>query len=136
MPSSQNLALKFKANFWDEGNSRWRYIYNIPYKPFKIFSCSSSLELTQNQRDLSGAVSNFHPLYFGWELYMRGNHHGYSYIINDAFCSESEIVNLYFVSVNNNKLSSFIFWLGIINESNIWQGPYFKDALFENGAIP
>ena len=69
MPSCQKLALNC--------NSRWRYqgskFDSIPYKPFKICSCSSSLELTQNQRDLYGAVSNFHTLYFGWEIHLRGN---------------------------------------------------------------
>ena len=86
MPSSQNFALNC--------NSRWRYkgskFDSTPYKPFKICSSSFSLEPTQNQRDLYGAVLNFHPLYFGWELQLlRGN---------------------------------------------FWQGPLFKDALFENGA--
>ena len=45
----------------------------IPCKPFKICSGSFSLEPAQNLRDLYGAVSNFHPLYFGWELQLRGN---------------------------------------------------------------
>ena len=40
-------------------------------KPFKICSGSFSLELTQNYRDLYGAVSNFHPLYFSWEKHME-----------------------------------------------------------------
>ena len=69
MPSYQKLALKY--------NSRGRYkgskFDSIPYKPFKICSGSFSLEPAQNQRDLYGAVSNFHPLYFGWELQLRGN---------------------------------------------------------------
>ena len=66
MPSHQKLVLNC--------NSRWRYkgskFDRIPYKPFKICSGSFSLEQAQNQR---GAVSNFHPLYFGWELQLRGN---------------------------------------------------------------
>jgi len=37
------------------------------------------------------AVPNFHPLYFDWELQLRGN---------------------------------------------FWQGPFLKDAVFENGAKP
>ena len=46
MPSSQKLALKFKANFWDEGNSRWRYIM---YKGSKIDTCSiPSVQTLQN----------------------------------------------------------------------------------------
>ena len=85
MPSSQKLALNC--------NSRQRYkgskFDSIPYKSFKLCFSSFSLELTQNQRDLYGAVPKFHPLYFGWELQLRGN---------------------------------------------FWQGPIFKDALFENGA--
>ena len=84
MPSSQKLALN--CNF------RWRYkeskFDSIPYKPFKICSSSFILEPTQNQRDLYGAISNFDPLYFGWELQLRGS---------------------------------------------FWQGPFFKDALLENG---
>ena len=83
MPSYQKLALNC--------NSLWRYkgseFDSIPYKPFKICSGSFSLEPAQNYRDLYGAVSNFHPLYFGWELQLRGN---------------------------------------------FWQGPYSKDALFQN----
>ena len=84
MPSYQKLALN--CNF------RWRYkgskFDSIPYKPFKICSGSFSLEPAQNWRDLYGAVSNFHPLYFSWELQLR---------------------------------------------DNFWQGPFYKDALFENG---
>ena len=85
MPSYKKWAMNY--------NSRWRYkgakFDSIPYKPFKICSGSFSLEPGQNQRDLYGAVSNFHPLYFGWELQLRGN---------------------------------------------FWQGPFSKDALFENGS--
>ena len=84
MPSHQKLALNC--------NSRWRYkgskFDSIPYKPLKICSGSFSLEPAQNYRDLYGAVSNFHLLYFSWELQLRGN---------------------------------------------FWQGPFSKDALFENG---
>ena len=84
MPPYQKLALNC--------NSRWRYkgskFDSIPYKPFKICSGSFSLEPAQNYRDLYGAVSNFHSLFFGWELQLRGN---------------------------------------------FWQGPFSKDALFENG---
>ena len=69
MPPYQKLALSC--------NSRWRYkrskFDSIPYKTLKICSGSFSLEPAQNLRDLYGAVSNFHPLYFGWELQLRGN---------------------------------------------------------------
>ena len=58
-------------------NSRWRYKGSkfkiIPYKPFKICPGSFSLELTKNERDLYWAVSNIHPLFFGWELQLRCN---------------------------------------------------------------
>ena len=69
MPPYQTLGLNC--------NSRWRYkrskFDSIPYKTFKICSGSFSLEPAQNLRDLYGAESNFHPLYFGWELQLRGN---------------------------------------------------------------
>ena len=69
MLSYQKLTLNY--------NSRWRYkgskFDSIRYKPFKICPGSFSLEPAQNYRDLHGAVSNFHPLYFGWELQLSGN---------------------------------------------------------------
>ena len=83
MPSYQKLALNC--------NSRWRYkdqsliasiqtLRNLFW--FLQFGTSSKLE-----RFIWGSIK-LHPLYFGWELQLRGN---------------------------------------------FWQGPFSKDALFENG---
>ena len=64
MPSYQKLARNC--------NSRWRYtgskFDSIPYKPFKFVLVPSVWNQLKNERDLYGAVSNFHPLYFGWEI--------------------------------------------------------------------
>ena len=40
--------------------------------PAKFFLVPSVWNQLKNYRDLYGAVSNFHPLYFGWELQLRG----------------------------------------------------------------
>ena len=100
IPSSKTLALNC--------NSRWRYTGSkfkiIPYKPFKICPGSFSLEPTKNQRDLYGAVSNFHPLFFGWEiqLHVRCNFcqgHFFKEALFENGAKSRNFTNLFFCDV-------------------------------------